>query len=329
MNKSRDLFRSRRNLSLSAAGIAAALLLLVLWLAHATPTHALSQSQSTPAAAPVFEYEVASIKPTKPDAAGGFMTIPGGGNVSDTYAAKNMPLINVIREAYGIPMGANDGRLVGAPGWLISERYDVEAKMDRFVVDALQKLSLEDRIVVHRQMLQALLADRLKLTIHRETKEVQVYSLVVAKGGPKLQESKPADADPNATPPPAPAPGRGGRGGRGGPSLGMMGRGGPLTGQQVPMAMLATVLTTILNHPVLDKTGLTGNYDFTLTWTPDDTQNQGPPGAFNGQPPLPAPDPNGPTIFMAIQEQLGLKLESGKGPVEIIVIDHVEKPSGN
>jgi uncharacterized protein (TIGR03435 family) len=110
----------------------------------------------------------------------------------------------------------------------------------------------------------------------------------------------------------------------------MMGRGGPLTGQQVPMEMLAVVLTTILNRPVQDKTGLTGNYDFSLTWTPDDSQAQGPAGGKpNGEPSLPAPDPNGPSIFTAIQDQLGLKLESGKGPIEIIVIDHVEKPSGN
>jgi uncharacterized protein (TIGR03435 family) len=329
MKKSREAFGMRRNLSLSVTGIAAALFLLTLWLAYATPSHAQSQSQSTPAAAPVFEYEVASIKPSNPNATGGFMTIPGGGTVSDTYTAKNLPLMGIIREAYGIPFGAEDGRIAGAPGWLSSERYDIEAKMDSSVVAALQKLSPEDRRAAHRQMLQALLADRLKLAVHRETKEVQVYSLVVAKGGPKLQESKPIVADPNATPTPPPAPGRGGRGGRGGPGLGMMGRGGPLTGQQVPMEMLAVVLTTILNRPVQDKTGLTGNYDFTLTWTPDDTQNQGPPGAFNGQPPLPAPDPNGPSIFTAIQDQLGLKLESGKGPIEIIVIDHVERPSGN
>lgn len=326
MKKSLEVFGMRRSLSLSASGIAAALFLLVLWLARATPTHAQSQSQSA-SAAPVFEYEVASIKPSNPNAVGGFMTIPGGGTLSDTYTAKNLPLMGIIREAYGIPMGAEDGRIVGAPGWLNSERYDIEAKMDSSVVAALQKLSPDDRRAAHRQMLQALLADRLKLVIHRETKEVQVYSLVVARGGSKLQESKPIVADQNA--PPAPAPGRGGRGGRGGPGLGMMGRGGPLTGQQVPIAMLATVLTTILNRPVMDKTGLTGNYDFTLTWTPDDSQAQGPPGAPNGQPPLPAPDPNGPSIFTAIQDQLGLKLESGKGPVEIIVIDHVERPSGN
>jgi uncharacterized protein (TIGR03435 family) len=328
MNKSREAFGMRRNLSLSAAGIASALFLLVLWLAHATPTHAQSQSQSTPAAAPVFEYEVASIKPSNPNATGGFMTIPGGGTISDTYTAKNLPLMGIIREAYGIPFGAEDGRIVGAPGWLSSERYDIEAKMDSSVVAALQKLSPEDRRAAHRQMLQALLADRLKLAVHRETKEVQVYSLVVAKNGPKLQESKPIVADPDATP--APGPGRGGRGGRGGPGLGMMGRGGPLTGQQVPMEMLAVVLTTILNRPVMNKTGLTGNYDFTLTWTPDDSQAQGPAGGKPiDQPSLPATDPNGPSIFTAIQDQLGLKLESGKGPIEIIVIDHVEKPSGN
>ncbi len=317
-----DVVGRRGKLFLSATGLVSVAVPIVFGLAHATPSRAQSQAQNAATIAPAFEYEVASIKPSKPDAVGGFMTVPGGGNVSDTYSARNLPLMGIIREAYGIPMGAEDGRLVGAPGWLNSERYDIEAKMDSSVVEALQKLSPEDREAAQRHMLQALLADRLKLTIHRETKEVQVYSLVIAKNGPKLQESKPSDADANATP----VPGRGGRGGRGGPNLGMRGRGGPLTGQQVPISMLATVLTTILNRPVLDKTGLTGNYDFTLTWTPDDSQLQTPPG---GVPPPPPPDSNGPSIFTAIQEQLGLKLESGKGPVEVIVIDHVERPSGN
>ncbi|HET9400084.1 MAG TPA: TIGR03435 family protein [Candidatus Acidoferrales bacterium] len=307
---------------LTAVGFFPATLTVILGIGHAMPGRAQSQAQNSAAAAPVFEYEVASIKPSKPDATGGFMTIPGPGDVSDTYAARNLPLMGIIREAYGIPMGAEDGRLVGAPGWLSSERYDIEAKIDRTVVEELQKLSPEVRVEVQQQMLQALLADRLKLSVHRESKEVPVYSLVVAKNGSKLQESKPSDADANATPAP-------GRGGRGGSSLAIRGRGGPLTGQAVPITMLVTVLTTILKRPVLDKTGLTGNYDFTLTWTPDDTQLQTPRDAPNGQPPLLPPDPNGPSIFTAIQEQLGLKLESGKGSVRVIVIDHVERPSGN
>jgi uncharacterized protein (TIGR03435 family) len=312
MRKRQATFECRKSLLLILAGVLIHVLPAVFGLAHAMTGNAQQQSrpQTAPAAAPVFEYEVASIKPSKPGAVGGgIKNLPGPGPVSDTFSARNLLLTASIQIAYGIPPGAEDGRLVGAPDWLNSERYDIEAKMDPAVVEALQKLSVDARVAAQRQMLQALLADRLKLVIHRETKEAQVYSLVIAKNGPKLQESKPNDADPRLT-----SQGRGG-------SL-------SLTGQEVPIVLLVTALTRLLNRPVFDKTGLTGTYDFTLTWTPDDSQAQTPPGVTaNGQPP--PPDSNGPTIFTAIQDQLGLKLESGKRPVEIIVIDHVERPSGN
>lgn len=99
-------------------------------------------------------------------------------------------------------------------------------------------------------------------------------------------------------------------------------------GQETPIANLATELSTQLGRMVLDRTGLTGKYDFVLKWTPDDSQ--APSGSnLNGQPAPIAADPGGPVLFTAIQEQLGLKLEPGKGPVEVIVIDHIERPSGN
>ena len=104
---------------------------------------------------------------------------------------------------------------------------------------------------------------------------------------------------------------------------------GKVTAQAVPIAELAHDLTQMLGHPVLDKTELTGVYDFNLQFTPDD-RLQPPPGASpNSRIPLPSADSNAPSLFDALQEQLGLKLESGKGPVEVIVIDHVERPSGN
>jgi uncharacterized protein (TIGR03435 family) len=157
-------------------------------------------------------------------------------------------------------------------------------------------------------MLVALIEDRFQLKIHRETKEMPVYALVVAKNGTKLKANA----------------------GEPGPRL-RMGR-GQLNGTKVPLKMLVQQLAQQLGRPVVDKTGLTGDYDFTLTWTPQPGEGgamfagPGGPGGPEGPPPS---DPDGPSIFAAIQEQLGLKLESDKGPVEILVLDQVEKPTEN
>jgi uncharacterized protein (TIGR03435 family) len=168
-------------------------------------------------------------------------------------------------------------------------------------------------------MLQALLAERLNLQVHRETKELPIYALVIAKNGPKFQEGKLGDTYPN-----------GFKGLNGAPvGAGMMRMGaGEWTGQGIPIANLVGSLSRRLGRTVVDKTGLTGKYDFTLRWTPDD--NPVSPKEPGGAPDAAAlPDSSGPSIFTALQEQLGLKLESQKGPVETIVIDHVERPSQN
>jgi len=324
MKKFGDGFRSRRKFLLSAAGMAALSVPIVLGLISGSQSWAQPQSQDSAAGAPKFEFDVASIKPSKPDAVGGFMTIPGPGNVSDSFTARNFTLMTLIRAAYGIPLGAEDSPITGGPSWLNSEKYDVEAKIDSAVLEELKKLSPEQRTLVQQQMLQALLAERFNLTVRRETKELPIYTLVIAKNGPKLQESKPDDGAPVGT------RGPGGRRGRG---LGMMGLGGPVIAQSVAIPNLVRLLSMVLGRPVLDKTGLTGKYDFTLKWTPDESQggaNAGAPGGLpNGQPAIPAEDPSGASLFTAIQEQLGLKLESGKGPVEIIMIERAERPSGN
>ncbi len=310
--------------------------LIVFGMFGAAPIQAQSQSQTAPAAEPalppVFEYEVASFKPFNPGTSEGIRM--GFNTAPDSFTATGFTLQNLITMAYGI----RDFQLSGAPSWLNSNRYDVTAKMDSSVADALQKLSQDDRNKERQKMLQALLADRLKLTVHRETKEGQVYMLVIGKNGSKLKE---ATADELAPPPAAGPRGGGGRegggvsGGRGGPGTMMMsmGRGGTqsMTLQAIPISSFADMLAINVGRPVVDKTGLTGKYDIKLEWTRDDMQMQSPPPGggpttMNGQP---VPDSNGPTLMAAIQEQLGLKLESGKGPIENIVIDHVEKPSDN
>jgi uncharacterized protein (TIGR03435 family) len=148
-------------------------------------------------------------------------------------------------------------------------------------------------------------------------------TLVVAKGGPKLHEAKPGDTYPNGL--------KGFNGQGGGPGMMLM-RPGQLTGQGIPLSSLTRLLSQQLGSTVQDKTGLTGKYDFTLQWTPD--RNASPmPGApepgQQGPAAAASTDASGPSIFTAVQEQLGLKLESQKGPVEVLVIDHVETPSEN
>ena len=178
-------------------------------------------------------------------------------------------------------------------------------------------------------MLQALLADRFKLTLHRQTTQLGVYVLVVAKNGPKLQEAKPGDTYPNGLKDP-----------EGGSPAGIFRLGrfqggrGELVGQGLSMAKLLRLLSEdILNRSVIDNTGLTGNYDFTLEWKIGD-ESQGPMFKDMGDHPqvtssIPLPEFSGPSFFNAIQEQLGLKLESQNSPGVVLVIDHVEKPSEN
>jgi len=239
----------------------------------------------------------------------------------DGYLATNVPLLMLVQSAYGI---FDTDRISGTPTWLGSDRFDVDAKMESAVADELKKLSPSDRNVARQRMLQRLLADRFKLTLHHDTKDLPTYLLVVAKNGPKLQESKPGDTYANGF---NDGVGRGGAG-----TIQLKGRGG-LVGQAAQISQLADMLSWLMGHQVMDKTGLTGKYDFTLEWRPD--ENEGPSTlnssgvASNGQVSLAPPDANGPSLFTAVQDQIGLKLESKKSPVEIIVIDHVERPSGN
>jgi uncharacterized protein (TIGR03435 family) len=268
--------------------------------------------------APLPSFEVASIKPNH---SGDLMTrvnAPKG-----RFVATNMTAKTLIAWAYaGISLPLRDDQLSGGPSWISSERYDIDAKLDDSQVEALEKLPPEQRILQIRLGVQSLLADRFKLVVRDETKEIPVYALVIAKNGPKLQEAKPGDTYPN---------GIKGPDGRSHPGVMWM-EGGKLTGQALPMASLAMILSHQLGRPVLDRTGLTGKYDIALTWTPD----QSSAGTFMGTAGFkpdaestPPPESSGPSIFTAIQEQLGLKLESTKGPVDVIVIDHIERPSEN
>jgi len=289
------------------ASVSRRLVLLVAgWMAIAGPSVRGQESSTATTDVKLPAFDVVSIKPDK--TGGGMIRVM---NRPDGYSATNISLKMLIQAAYGI----REDLISGTPGWAESTRYDIDAKVDGADVEALKKLSPEQR----RLILQPLLADRFKLKVHTETKQLPVFELVVAKGGPKLKEATAGDTYANGIK----GPDGVGRGG-----MVRMGR-GQLTAQGVPMTSVVNILSQQLHRTVIDKTGLAGKYDLELNWTPDEGEGMGPPPG-GGQPHGDAPpEGSGPSIFTAIQEQLGLKLQSGKGPVDTLVIDHVEMPTEN
>lgn len=255
----------------------------------------------------VPEFDVVSVKQDKSGT--GMMRLMFK---PDGYSATNVSAKLLIQVAYGI----REDLISGAPGWADTARFDFEAKVAGADVDDLKKLSSEQR----RSMLQPALADRFRLKVHNETKQLPVFELVLAKSGSKLKEATRGDTY---------ATGIKGADGKG--HAGMMRMSpGEVTGQGVPIATLVNLLATQLHQTVIDKTGLSGTYDLDLTWSPE--QESGPMfrgGDGSQQKTDTAPDSTGPSIFTALQEQLGLKLQSTKGPVDTIVVDHIEMPSEN
>jgi uncharacterized protein (TIGR03435 family) len=225
---------------------------------------------------------------------------------------------------------------ISGPGWLDSERYDIVAKVPRGATKAECKL-----------MMQNLLAERFKLMLHREKKDLPMYALVVGKNGPKLKESveDPVAAAAMSKPtmgkdgfPVLPA----GLADLSAKSLKAMNGvpGASMTASHQSMAEFAEMLSSRLNLPVVDMTGLTGKYDYALSFSAEGLGRMRLPGGMSlpppaapptgeggpGTPMASAPDgPSSPDLLTALQEQLGLKLEQRKGPVELLVIDHVEK----
>ena len=294
-----------KKLLLGAAGLLAIALPVAFGVAYAAPRPALRgrRSQNAGANVPEYKYEVATIKPNK-----------SGGNshssrtADDEYTTANASLMRLIRQAYGLNVRdrGDDGRVAGAPNWAESESYDIDAKMDSSVADELKKLKPVDRNLARQRMLQALLADRFKLVAHTETKEFPVYVLTLAKNGPKLHEAKAGDTYENGYKLPNGKPSGAGFNSD---------EEGKVSAQGVTTENFARWLSQKVGRTVIDKTGLTGRYDFALRWTTDEDDDSAGAG--------------GSAILDAIQQQIGLKLESGKGPVEVVVIDHAEKPSMN
>jgi len=280
-------------------------------------------------------FEVASVKPAAPIVGNEIrVMMRGGPGTPDpgqiTY--NNVTVKNVLINAYAVK-----GFQISGPGWLDSERYDIVAKLPRGATKA--------EFMV---MLQNLLAERFKLTLHREKKDLPMYALLVGKNGPKLKESVDDPAPKGGGPADGPLADRGkiamgkdgfpvlppGSGGRGATAMVMMNGNARMTASGQSMAGLSEMLSNQLALPVVDMTGLTGKYDFTLSFAPEGLAGMGlpaglPPHPGEGEPGMPAasaPDAqSNPNLITALQEQLGLKLEQRKGPVDLLVIDHLEK----
>jgi uncharacterized protein (TIGR03435 family) len=262
-------------------------------------------AQAPPAQKPSFE--VASIKPNiSSDERVALLTPPGG-----RIVATNVTLKTLMAVAYRLP----ESRIFGGPSWLTTDRWNVEAKAEEgSIPDAAR---LPDPTVTPTLMLmtQSLIENRFQLKLHREMRELPVYELFVTKAGlkMKLSEDQGSTSAPTLPQEGRPTP-------RGFLKMGVS----EIEANGIPFANFIAGLAQQLRRPVIDKTGLKGLYDIKLQWTPE----LGPTSSGPEQAPPPA-DSSGPSVFTALQEQLGLRLESAKGPVEVIVIDSVQKPSEN
>ena len=264
-------------------------------LVRATPATAWAIPEPAPppkmmpaTAKPVFD--VATIKPSAPDAKGQSILVGRGG--ANLFTTTNTTLNDLITFAYGL----HARQVTGGPAWLENERYDITGKPDQEGIPNVDQL---------KSMVQKLLAERFQLAFHHDKKELSVYAITVAKSGPKLNKSENS----------AGLPGFGGRGP------------GSIAVRNSTMAEFAGFLQgRIVDRPVVDQSSLPDRYDFTLKWTPDTNQ---PPAPGQNAPPA-APEADAPPdLFAAFQQQLGLKLEAAKAPVDVLVIDKVEKPSEN
>lgn len=292
-------------------------------IAIASPPLHLGAVQGPAPDAPLPQYE-ATVKKTQ--ANDGMMAMrmdPMGRTMS------GVPLRQLIVQAYGL----QQNQIIGGPDWLATDRWDIQLRADSPINPQQANLLMQD-----------MFATRFKMVSRRETRELPVYELRLARAdgtpGPDLKPSPVecgAQGRGRGGPPPAAAPatpaGREAGPGRGAgplPPCRMMLTMGRIESWGQPLTSLTNYLSTQLGRPVIDRTGLTGGFDLTLSWTPDNFKPgmpmpQLPPGA----PPMPQIDPNGPSLVTAVQEQLGLKLESTKGPVEVLVIESVQQPTEN
>jgi uncharacterized protein (TIGR03435 family) len=260
------------------------------------------------------KFEVASVKPSSVPR--GFLQI---GRTGGRFTAKNAPLSPLIQNAYRV----RPFQLIGGPSWITSDFWDIEAKAEEGSVPP--EVGPPDPNVPDAMSLrlQALLEDRFKLQVHRETRELPVFELTLVKTGVRAKLSD--DQGPVRPPEPGTAVPPGVARG----SISMMFGGGELHAAAIPFANFASTLSLIVGRTIIDKTGLKGLYDFDLKWRPDVGQVLAPEGPLSVGVQLPPVDLSAPSLTTGLQEQLGLNLESSKGPVEVLVIDSVSRPTEN
>jgi uncharacterized protein (TIGR03435 family) len=259
-----------------------------------------------------FAFDIVSIKPHK-DVAGDTRNSGTAGPLLDGYRQQNMPIYALVHGAFN-PFSEQEMEITGGPVWLTEDRYDFEGKYAPDVADAILKLGRDDYGFVQSYMLQQVLKDRMNFAAHIESKDVPAYDLVIGKNGPKLK-----DADRTA------------------PDIGdvvshaVPGKQGMIltTAKGVNTRFLAHMISRPAGRPVFDKTGLMGMYDITLEYGRQQAlSGTVPVGNATGIGTISAPDPSGPSIFEAVGS-LGLKLVPSRGPMTVVVIDRIEKPSGN
>ena len=312
-----------RNLSLSRKLVLAVLcatilgLPVVAGLAWARQEPAQPQNEDTPH---LPQFDVVSVKPHKDEGMNmrmAFMFSPDG------ITADGMPLDELLRNAFNLP----SDRILNEPEWTKSSRFDIQAKVAPEDAPKMKALSADQR----RTMLIPMFEDRFRLKFHHETKDMEVYTLEVAKGGPKLKEATPEELAASGPPPDPGKPGEPNRPRKGQMMMSVSPQGMTLQATAATVPGLIRMLSNQIGSTIVDKTGLTGTYDYTLSFAPEDgagpimgPAREGPPDG-GGQ----TQDPVGPSVFTAIQEQLGLRLVPQKQQVDVIVIDHIEQPSAN
>ena len=291
---------------------------VIFGFASTPPSPSHPQSQNTTAIGSELKYETVSIKLRKSKATPDFIGLVADME-PDGIHIPAVTLAVLIRSAYaaidtnsmGFVVGLRPNQIIGTPDWADTDLYAIDGKIEPRVAEELAKFGPSQQELARAHMLQAMLADRFKLRAHPDNKEGSVYYLVIAKNGPKLKQATPGETYPKG-------PGLGGLSWQAGQTV--MAPSEPGSSKRVglgaPLLGLTRILSAWLHCPVIDKTGLTGKYDFQLQWTNNENAETG-------------PETNWPSLFTAIQQQLGLKLEPAKGPVPVMVIDHVEKPSGN
>jgi uncharacterized protein (TIGR03435 family) len=245
------------------------------------------------ASAPVFDVAAIHLHISQPHEHNSIWSSPFDGR----FHAENISVVSLIHWAYEVP----DSRILGAPSWAAETHFNIDASADPALDQQMKSMTSDAGRQQKEKMVQSLLADRFQLAVHTETREFAVYALVAAKGGPRLGEAKADGTTVN----------------HGRDHIEVIGSNSA--------ALLAEELSKEVGRPVIDQTGINGRYHLLLKWTPDDRAalaSDGSASALNG------PD-SGPSLFTALEEQLGLRLEPEKGPVPVLVIDHISMPSGN